>query len=87
MERIPALENKWCGIFSIFLVPTWDKGRHLPYAHSCGRKGFMVRGSKMFPMFGAGVDSAEVSKSRGGDSDLRQQSRERNLVLLSANYG
>lgn len=47
----------------------------------------MVRGSKMFLMFGAGVDSAEVSKSRGGDSDLRQQSRERNLVLLSANYG
>lgn len=38
-------------------------------------------------MFGAGVDPAEVSKSRGGDSDLRQQSRERNLVLLSANYG
>lgn len=87
MERIPTLENKWCGVFSIFLVPTRDKGRHLSYPHSCGRKGFKVRRSKMFLMFGAGADPAEVSKSRGGDSDLRQQSREKNLVLLSANNG
>lgn len=40
----------------------------------------------MFLMLGARVAPAEISKTRGHESDLRQQSRERNRAVLTASH-
>lgn len=53
-------------------------GPFLLCAHSCGRQSFKTEEIESVPDVWAGVQPAEASKARGCDSNLRQQSRERN---------
>ena len=80
---------KWCGIFSIFLSPSWTRKGFFFLIPSLVRSRTLRRYLErliMMLLLNAGVDPAKTSKTRGCRGKLRLLSRERDWAGLKANF-
>ena len=79
----------WCGIFSIFLSPSWTRKGLFSLLPSLVGSRVLRRHSKrliMVLMVDAAVDPTETPKARGCHGKLRLLHRERDWAGLRANF-